>query len=206
MVSNAQPLNSPRAAKLYQSSRRHQAIAGVVRVTVGLHSDKRHRRQVYSQPSGRIGQMSTLPPQSEPLTDARARELKRGLWREVYLPVGIAGLVALLGTAALNYGAFVGLINHALLANTLVILLLTPALIITLLALVLIVALVFGLTRAFTGVASLLHDGQRISVNANRSARHYAHTTEMQFERIHRLVGAPARALRSLRQWLRGLR
>ncbi len=175
-------------------------------MTVGLDSDKRHRRQVYSQPSGRIGKMSTLPPQSEPLTDPRARELQRGLWQQVYLPVGTAGLVALLGTAALNYGSFVGLINHALLANTLVILLLTPALIITLLALVLIVVLAFGLTRAFTGVASLLHDGQRISVNANRSARHYAHTTEMQFARIHRLAGAPARALHSLRRRMRGLR
>ena len=158
-----------------------------------------------SRRSGRIGPMNLLPSQSKPVAGARARELQRGLWMQVYLPVGIAGLAAILATAALGYGAFAGLIDHALLANTLVILLLTPALVIVLFELVLIVALAFGLSRASAGVASLLRDGQRVSADASRSVRHYARTTEMQFERIHRLAGAPARALRSLRQRLRGL-
>ena len=149
--------------------------------------------------------MNLLPSQSKPVAGARARELQRGLWMQVYLPVGIAGLAAILATAALGYGAFAGLIDHALLANTLVILLLTPALVIVLFELVLIVALAFGLSRASAGVASLLRDGQRVSADASRSVRHYARTTEMQFERIHRLASAPARALRSLRQRLREL-
>ncbi len=149
--------------------------------------------------------MSSLPPTLAASVRTRTRALQRGLWMQVYLPVGIAGLAAILTAAVLGYGALAGLIDHALLANTLVILLLTPALIVALLELVLIVALAFGLSRASAGIASLLRDGQRLSADASRSVRHYARTTEMQFERIHRLAGAPARALRSLRQRLRDL-
>ncbi len=159
-----------------------------------------------SRRSGRIGSMNLLPPQLEPVAGARARELQRGLWIQVYLPVGIVGLASILVTAALGYGAFTGLIDHALLADTLVILLLSPALIVAFLELVLVVVLAFGLSRASSGVASLLRDGQRLSADANRSVLHYARTIEMQFERIHRLASAPARALRSLRQRLRKLR
>ncbi len=124
---------------------------------------------------------------------------------QVYLPVGLTVLAALLGAAALSYGAFGGRIDHALLADTMVILLLTPALIIALLNLVLIVALAYGLSRASTRVASLLRDGRRISASANRSAHNYAHNTETQFEHIQRLARSPAQALRSLRQHLRSL-
>jgi hypothetical protein len=125
---------------------------------------------------------------------------------QVYVPVCLATLAAVLGATAVGYGAFAGLINHVLLADTLVTLLLVPALIIVFFQLVLIVGLAFGISRASVGVASLLRNGQRISANTNRSARNYAHTTKMQFERIHRLVGAPTRAVRSLRQRLRGKR
>jgi len=148
--------------------------------------------------------MSALPSQSEPRATTRVQERQRSLWLQVYVPVGLAALAAILGAAAVGYGAFAGLINHFLLADTLVILLLVPALIIVFFQLVLIVALAFGISRASVGVVSLLRNGQRISANTNRTARHYAHTTKMQFERIHRLVGAPTRVLRSLRQRLRG--
>ena len=177
----------------------------MVCVTVSLDSYKRHRRQVYSQHSGRIGPMSALSTQSEQLDDAVAQELQRSLRMQIYLPVGLTGLAALLGAAMLSYGAFAGLINHVLLADTLVILLLVPALIIALIELVLIMGLAIGLSRASKALALLLCNGKHIGANANRTARNYAHTTEVQFERIHRLAAVPARALRSLRQRLRGL-
>ncbi len=149
-----------------------------------------------------MGPMTTLPSQSEPHVTTRAREHQRSLSMQVYMPVCLATLAAFLGTAAVSYGTFAGLINHVLLTDTLVVLLLVPALIIVFFCLVLIVGLAFGISRASVGVASLLRNGQRISANTNRTARNYAHTTKMQFERVHQLVGAPTRAVRSLRERL----
>ena len=158
-----------------------------------------------SQRSGRIEPMSALPPESEPLARARAWNLQRGLRLYVYLPIGLAVLAALLGAAALSYAAFANMINHALLADTLLILVLATAMVIAFFQLLLIMALVFALSSASAGVTSFFRNSQRISSNANRTAHHYADTTESQFERIHRLARAPTRALRSLRQQLRRL-
>ena len=149
--------------------------------------------------------MSVLQPKPETVASTRTPEIRSRLWMQVYLPVGLTGLAALLGAAALSYGAFAGLIDHTLLAETLLILMLTPALLIALLALVLIAALAYGLSHAYTRIASLLRDGQLISTRANRSARNYAHKTEIRFEHIHRLANAPIQALRSFQQRLRGL-
>jgi hypothetical protein len=149
--------------------------------------------------------MSVLQPKSEPVASTRAREVRSRLWIQVYLPVGLTGLAALLGAAVLSYGAFTGLIDHALLAETLLILVLTPALFIAFLVIVLITAFTYGLSHAYTRIASLLRDGQLVSTRANRSARNYAHKTKMRFERIHRLANAPTQALRSFQQRLRGL-
>lgn len=132
----------------------------------------------------------------------RAQERRRELWLQVYLPVGLAVLVFLLGAAVISYGAFTDLIDHTLLADILVLLLLTPALIIAVIGIMLILSLAFILLRASEWMASLLRSTQRISGNANNSAQHYAHTTEMLLQRIHRIISAPGRAARALRQRL----
>lgn len=159
-----------------------------------------------SRRNGRIGWVSTLSRPSKTLVVKRARERGRGLWLQVYLPVGIAVLVFLLGAAVISYGAFMDLIDHTLLADILVLILLTPALIIAVIGMVLILSLAFVLLRASEWIASLLRSTQKISGNANHSAQHYAHATEMLLQRIHRIVSTPGRAARALRQRLRWLR
>ena len=147
--------------------------------------------------------MSKLEPQSDSITQARVRDIQRGLRLQVYLPVCIAGLSAVIGAAALVYGVFAGRINHELLANTILVLIMAPALLIGILGLVTILALALVLSRTSTGIAALLRNGQRISANVNRSAQYYSNTTEVQVKRIQWVAGAPARILNTLRRQLR---
>ena len=138
-------------------------------------------------------------------SSAQARDIQRGLQLQVYLPVCLAGLSAIIVATALVYGAFAGRINHGLLADIVLILIMSPAILIGILGLVTILALVAILSRTSDGITALLRNGQRISANVNNTARHYSNTAEVQVERIHRVAGAPARILSHLWEKIRRL-
>lgn len=153
--------------------------------------------------SGRIIRMDHSSHKSD--SSAQARDIQRGLQLEVYLPVCLAGLSAIIGAAALAYGAFAGRINHGLLADTVLILIMAPALLIGILGLVTILALVVVLSRTSDGITALLRNGERISANVNSTAWHYSNTAEAQVKRIHRVTETPARILSHLREKVRRL-
>ena len=138
-------------------------------------------------------------------SSAQARDIQRGLQLEVYLPVCLAGLSAIIGAAALAYGAFAGRINHGLLADTVLILIMAPALVIGTLCIVTILALAVILSRTSDGITALLREGQRISANVNSTAWSFSDTAEAQVKRIHWVAGAPARFLSSLQERVRQL-
>ena len=178
-----------------------QCVSTVISSTVGKYTTDEDGTMIF---------MSVPPPTPAPeqRSDyARATTVSRDLLWQVYLPVGIAAAVACAAAITLGIGSLTGMIDHSVLADALLTMLLMGGIIAGLVSLAILAGLAFLLGISVEFLDNLLEQVQNQSRRAQETTHHYSEWIRQNIGNAHdRLMAMRQRIDRLTRSCQRGVK